>query len=430
MKKIGIIGGSESGVGAALLAAKLGHTPFVSDGGSLKDSYREKLVSLNISFEEGGHTIDKLLESDMVVKSPGVPDKAPIMKSLSAAGIEIISEVEFASRHYNGKILAITGSNGKTTTTGLLYHTLKNAGLDVEVAGNIGYSFAGLVAEQQPEYVVIEVSSFQLDNVNGFSPYISTVLNVTADHLDRYDYDIEKYADAKYRIAESQKSSDHFIYNADDKYTLSRLHSRPIKPSLHSIKGQDFKNGILKSDGSKYLLSLQGLHNLYNCYTVYTFCTILGIPEVKIAEGLATFVNQAHRLEKIRELNKVIYINDSKATNVDSVYFALEAMETKVVWIAGGQDKGNDYTPLMSLVKDRVSALVCLGADNKKLVDTFQGKIPVVSTSDVNQAVHEARVLAKEGDTVLLSPACASFDLFKNYMDRGDQFRAAVNNLK
>jgi UDP-N-acetylmuramoylalanine--D-glutamate ligase len=428
MRKIGIIGGSESGVGAAILALKQGLIPFISDFGTIKDGYKTILLEKGIKFEENGHSLDQLVDCELIVKSPGVPGNAPVIKRLEETGISIISEIEFGSRYYKGKILAITGSNGKTTTAGLLYHTLSKAGLNVKIGGNYGYSFAGIIAEDNPEYIVLEISSFQLDDVTSFKPYISTILNITADHLDRYEYNMSKYALSKFKICSNQDQGDYFIYNASDEESIKLLptiHNEMQKVAIHPA---NFEEGILKSDGTMMNLSLRGKHNLYNSYVVKTYCEILRLTEAQIEAGLSTFENLPHRLEVVKILDGVTYINDSKATNVDSVYYALEAMNSPVIWIVGGQDKGNDYSVLQSLVDSKVKAIICLGADNGKLLNIYMD-FPIESTSSMDEAVQAAKAKSVTGDTVLLSPACASFDLFKNYMDRGDQFKKEVSKL-
>lgn len=429
MKQVGIIGGSESGIGAALLALKQGFIPFVSDFGIIKDAYKKTLTDHKIAFEENGHSEDKLAESEFIVKSPGVPTNAPVIVNLEHKGIPVLSEIEFGSRYYKGKILAITGSNGKTTTAGLLYHTLSSAGLDVMIGGNYGYSFAGIIADKNPEYIVLEISSFQLDDVISFKPFVSTILNITADHLDRYDYDMNKYAQAKFKIAQNQDQNDYFIYNAADEESLKLLHSVTNPVRMIAVNPETFKNGITKANGTLMNLSLKGKHNLYNSYVVKVMSELAGLTEEQIEAGLSTFVNLPHRLEVVRILDGVTYINDSKATNVDSVFYALDAMTTPVVWIVGGQDKGNDYSTLKTLTDDKVKSVVCLGADNQKLLQFFGNK-DIISTNNISDAVKAARSKATSGDTILLSPACASFDLFKNYIDRGDQFKKEVNNLK
>jgi UDP-N-acetylmuramoylalanine--D-glutamate ligase len=428
MRKIGIIGGSESGVGAAILALKQGLIPFVSDFGIIKDGYKTILLEKGIKFEENGHSLDQLVDCELIVKSPGVPVNAPVIKRLEETGISIISEIEFGSRYYEGKILAITGSNGKTTTAGLLYHTLSKAGLNVKIGGNYGYSFAGIIAEENPEYIVLEISSFQLDDVTSFKPYISTILNITADHLDRYDYNMSKYALSKFKICSNQDHGDYFIYNASDEESIKLLPTINNNVQKVAVDPANFQEGILKSDGTMMNLSLRGKHNLYNSYVVKTYCAILELTEDQIEAGLSTFENLPHRLEVVRILDGITYINDSKATNVDSVYYALEAMNSPVIWIVGGQDKGNEYSVLQSLVDSKVKAIICLGADNSKLLNIYQD-FTIESTASMVEAVQAAKAKSVTGDTVLLSPACASFDLFKNYMDRGDQFKKEVSKL-
>jgi len=429
MRQVGIIGGSESGVGAALLALKEGFIPFVSDFGKINDSYKKVLNENSIEFEESGHTFERLCQSEFIVKSPGVSTTAPIIQKLNDNGLSVISEIEFGSRYYKGKILAITGSNGKTTTAGLLFHTLVQAGVNVGIGGNYGYSFAGIIAESSPEYIVLEISSFQLDDVDTFKPYISTILNITPDHLDRYDFNMSKYAQAKFKICKFQDSNDYFLYNAHDEESKKLLSSVNEEINKIAVDSEQFQNGIVKSDGSLMQLALKGKHNLYNSFVVKTYAELIGLTEDQIEAGLSTFVNLPHRLEIVRELDGVTYINDSKATNVDSVFYALDAMTTSVVWIVGGQDKGNDYSVLFPLIDEKVKAIICLGADNSKLLSVFEGK-DIISTHNVEDAIKMARNKSQVGDTILLSPACASFDLFKNYMDRGDQFRNEVNKLK
>jgi UDP-N-acetylmuramoylalanine--D-glutamate ligase len=432
MKSVVIIGGGESGVGAALLAKHKGLDVFLSDHGKIDDKSKVELISNEIPFEEGGHDFNRLLVAEVVVKSPGVPDHAPALRMLKENGRKVISEIEFGWLFYSGLTIGITGSNGKTTTSGLLYHMLHNAGMDVELGGNYGKSFARIVAERQPKYVVLEVSSFQLDNIEKFCPHISILLNITPDHLDRYDYNMEVYASAKFKIAANQSEQDYFIYNADDPGIFSRLSSFRIKAKKIEVTLDQYKEGLKTSDGNGiYDFSLMGRHNLLNGQCVVETGRILGLTENQINHGLSTFVNLPHRLEKVATINKVTFINDSKATNVDSVYYALEAMTSPVIWIAGGTDKGNEYEALMPFVKEKVKVLICLGVDNEKLKMSFQGIIPhIEETQSVSQAVTLAYEQSNPGDVVLLSPACASFDLFKNYMDRGDRFKEAVLSYK
>lgn len=431
MKKLGVLGGGESGIGAALLGQKLGFEVFVSDMGLMKDEYKIILDRAAITYEDGKHSMDLLLTSELVVKSPGIPNDSEVVKSLLNHGIKVISEIEFGYLNYNGKILAITGSNGKTTTAGLLYHVLKEANIDVEIAGNYGYSFARLVAEKQPQYLVLEISSFQLDNVDTFKPYVSALLNITPDHLDRYEYKMENYVSSKFRIVANQSSSDYFFYNIDNGEMKSYMDSHSIQPKKIGISLTDYNEGVKKLNGELFEVSLQGLHNYYNITTVVKIARLVGLSDDEIQIGLKTFINQPHRLEIVRILNGVTYINDSKATNVDSVFYALQSMKTPVIWIVGGIDKGNEYESLLPLVKEKVKAIVCLGVDNKKLLDFFGDKVAtIIDANDVNKAIQASYNLANDGDSVILSPACASFDLFNNYMDRGDQFRKGVNALK
>lgn len=429
MKNIGIIGGGESGIGAALLAKKLGMQVFVSDAGQLAAHYRQELTDHNIPFEEGGHHIQKLLVTELVIKSPGVPDTAPVISALKQNNHRIVSEIEFGFLHYSGLTIAITGSNGKTTTSGLLYHLLRTAGLNAALGGNYGRSFARILAEDNPDIMVLEISSFQLDDVVSFRPHIAILLNITPDHLDRYAYNMDNYAGAKFRIAMNQLEGDYLIYNAEDPEILSRIPYLGGKAQKRAVAATEMVSGIPVADGSgTFKLSLQGRHNLFNAACCVEACRIMGVSEAFIAEGLCTFVNLPHRLESCGTIGGIEFINDSKATNVDSVYYALEAMDRPVVWIAGGTDKGNDYAPLFKLAEAKIKALICLGLDNETLKHSFSSHIPViVETTKVSEAVELGLKLGSPGDVVLLSPACASFDLFKNYMDRGDQFRSAVH---
>ncbi|MFZ1703050.1 MAG: UDP-N-acetylmuramoyl-L-alanine--D-glutamate ligase [Saprospiraceae bacterium] len=432
MKKVAIIGGGESGVGAAILAKKMGIEIFLSDFGSLDEKSKVELISNEISFEEGGHDFSRLLEAEVVIKSPGVPDHAPVLRMLSENGRKVISEIEFGFLFYSGLTMGITGSNGKTTTSGLLYHVLHSAGLDVALGGNYGKSFARIVAESQPKYMVLEVSSFQLDDIDTFKPFISVLLNITPDHLDRYEYNMNLYADAKFNITSNQDISDYFIYNGNDHEIVMRLNKKSILAQKISVTDEMYKNGLYKSDGSgKFTFDLLGKHNLFNGQCVVEVCRILGLSESDIDKGLGSFINLPHRLEKVGRIDEVSYINDSKATNVDSVFFALEAMTSPTIWIAGGTDKGNEYDVLIPLIREKVKALICLGVDNTKLRQSFEGIIPaIVETQSIDQAIALAQEMSAPNDVVLLSPACASFDLFKNYMDRGDQFKKAVRSYQ
>ncbi|MFT4567390.1 MAG: UDP-N-acetylmuramoylalanine--D-glutamate ligase [Saprospiraceae bacterium] len=431
-EKVVIIGGAESGVGAALLAKKNNYEVFVSDYGKIADKYKNELTENNIPFEEKGHTIERLIDAGFVIKSPGVPDTAPVLSSLNEKGLRGVSEIEFGYLFYAGKLIAITGSNGKTTTSGLIYHVLKTAGFDVEIGGNYGISFARILTNRVPEYMVLELSSFQLDNIEKFRPDISVVLNITADHLDRYDYDIKNYAAAKMRIAKNQTSEDHYIFNADDDLITEFNSQLPIRAHKHGIDEKEYKYGITsKEDDQQFEINIKGKHNLFNARCAVEVARILEISESDIAKGLSTFVNEPHRLETVAIINGVTFINDSKATNVDAVTYALDAIERDIIWIAGGTDKGNDYSPLYDLAKNRVKVLICLGRENRKLVQSFARYIPVIiESTKVSNVVDAAIDLAKAGDTVILSPACASFDLFDSYVDRGEQFKQAVNARK
>lgn len=431
-KSVVIIGAGESGVGAALLAKKMGMEVFVSDFGTIAEHYKKELTDSNVPFEEGGHDFEKVLVTEVVVKSPGVPEHAPVLRMLKEKGRKVISEIEFGHSFFSGLTIAVTGSNGKTTTSGLLYHVLKTAGMDVALGGNYGRSFARIIAEDAPKIMVLEISSFQLDDIDTFKPYISVLLNITPDHLDRYDYKMANYVSSKFRITMNQSSDDYFIFNGDDAEIKYKMSSFKGKPAQISITQDKYINGIVSKDtGQNFEISLKGNHNLFNAACVVEVCRILGLEESQIAKGLSTFVNLPHRLESCGVVRGVEFINDSKATNVDSVYYALDAMTKPVVWIAGGTDKGNDYSVLFPLVKDRVKALICLGLDNEKLKESFKPHIPAIyETTKVSEAVETGLKLGAPGEVVLLSPACASFDLFTNYMDRGDQFKKCVEMLK
>lgn len=432
MKSVTIIGAGESGVGAALLAKKMGMDVFVSDFGSIAEHYKKELTDSNVLFEEGGHDFEKVLVTDVVVKSPGVPEHAPVLRMLKEKGRKVISEIEFGHSFFSGLTIAVTGSNGKTTTSGLLYHVLKTAGLNVALGGNYGRSFARIIAEDAPEVMVLEISSFQLDDIETFKPHIAILLNITPDHLDRYEYKMANYVDAKFRVAMNQTSADYFIINGDDPEITNKMQEFAGEQKVVRITEDAYLQGIVSKDASKvFELSIKGRHNLFNAACVVEACRMLNLTEHAIATGLKSFVNLPHRLESCGEINGIEFINDSKATNVDSVYYALDAMTKPVIWIAGGTDKGNDYSVLFPLVKNRVKALICLGMDNEKLKSSFKSHIPIIyETTKVSEAVETGLKLGESGDVVLLSPACASFDLFKNYMDRGDQFKACVEGLK
>ncbi len=428
--RIVILGAGESGVGAALLAKKLEHEVFVSDKGSIAEKYKIELEQNAIPYEEGEHTLTRILAADEIIKSPGIPDKVPVVQAVLERGIPVISEIEFASRHTDATIIGITGTNGKTTTTKLTFHILKTAGLDVAVGGNVGYSFARLVTEVKRACYVLEISSFQLDNIQHFRPDISMILNITPDHLDRYDYKMENYISSKFRICANQKAGDIFLYNADNENITNRMKTQKRAPKGVAISQSMIENDLLRVGDSTFDMSkttLRGRHNYMNALFAIHAAKALGAADAAIQRGLETFQNVVHRMELVAEIDGVAYINDSKATNVDSVFYALDAMTKPTVWIVGGQDKGNEYESLFELVREKVRAIVCLGVDNQKLLDIFGdfGK-PMVEARSAQEAVAKARALAKPGDVVLLSPACASFDLFKNYEDRGNQFKETV----
>ena len=438
--KIVVLGGGESGVGAAYLAKKKGLNVFLSDKGAIKDDYKKQLIDAGIEFEEGQHDEARILEADWVIKSPGIPKKADIIFKINQKGIRLSSEIEFAAEFTQAKIIAITGSNGKTTTTSLIYHILKNDNLNVGLAGNIGESFAKQVADENFDYYVLEVSSFQLDDIQNFRPYISLLLNLSQDHLDQYNYNYEEYAMAKFRIAENQENDNFFIYNKDDEMSMNLLEQLAIRAKKipFSLKEKLGEGGFVHND--KILvkvedefsmkiaeLSLVGNHNIANSLAASIASKILNISNESIRNALMTFQAVEHRLEQVAQINGVTFINDSKATNVNAAYFALESMNQPTVWIVGGVDKGNDYTEIENLVKRKVKAIVCLGLDNQKIIDFFQDKKDAIySTSSMEEAVKISKSLAKEGNTVLLSPCCASFDLFDNYEDRGNQFKNKV----
>ena len=444
--KLVILGGGESGTGAAILGKQKGWELFLSDKSPLKDIYKEELMAAGIRWEEGQHTESEILSADCIIKSPGIPHKVPIIQHAKEKGIEIISEIEFASRYTDAKIIAITGSNGKTTTTSLLYHLLQQAGLSVGVGGNIGHSFARMVAEEPKEYYVLEISSFQLDDITSFRPHIALLLNITPDHLDRYNYEFQNYIDAKFRITAFQEASDYLLYDADDPVLQEELTKRkdikaqllPFSLEKENTQGVycldeknihiNFNQNLLEMSTKD--LTIKGKHNLKNAMGATMVAKMLNIRNENIRNSLMTFQGVPHRLEFVREVEGVRYINDSKATNVNSVYYALDSMEDNLVWIVGGQDKGNDYNPLIPYVSKKVKAIVCLGLDNQKIIQTFQSIIPtIIETHSMEDAVQVGRGLAQEGDTVLLSPACASFDLFQSYEDRGNQFKHYVNML-
>lgn len=443
MKRIVILGAGESGAGAAVLAKKEGFDVFVSDMSIINDKYKKILDDHNIEWEEGHHTEEKILNASEIIKSPGIPKEAPMIKKVMEKGIHIISEIEFASRYTTSKMVCITGSNGKTTTTSLIYHIFKEAGYDAGLAGNIGKSLALQVAEDPHEYYIIELSSFQLDNMYDFHANIAILLNITPDHLDRYDFCMQNYVDAKMRIIQNQTENDSFIYWNDDPIIKKELEKYDIKAIVFPFSELKENGSIGYIEEGKYIiekptpfnmeqeeLSLSGKHNIYNSLAAGIATNIAGIKKEVIRKSLSDFPGVEHRLEKVTKVGGVQYINDSKATNVDACWYALESMKTPTILIIGGKDKGNDYDAIKPLVKEKCVGLVYLGADNKKLHDNFDNMgIPVRDTHSMKECVEACYEMAKPGDTVLLSPCCASFDLFKNMEDRGEQFKTLVRNL-
>lgn len=441
---IAILGAGESGVGAALLAKQKGFSVWVSDAGAIEPHYKTQLVNAQIDFEENGHWEETIQNAQLIIKSPGIPDKAPLIQKLRAVNKEVVSEIEFASRYCGGKVIAITGSNGKTTTTLLTHHILKNAGLDAAIAGNIGQSFAAVVAHKKHDYYVVEVSSFQLDDINSFRPHIAILTNITPDHLDRYDYKMENYVQSKFSIARYQNESDYFIWNEDDPESLNHLKNNPVKSTTMrlSLEHQIENGAWADTDNTIHIninnqeqmtineLALQGKHNTYNSMASGLASKLLGIRKEVIRESLAGFESIEHRLETVLQVYGIQFINDSKATNVNSTWYALESMQKPTVWIAGGVDKGNDYSQLYDLVENKVKAIVCLGEDNTKLHSEFESRVPfMIDAANMDEAVRISYKLGEKGDSVLLSPACASFDLFENYEDRGRQFKNSVRQL-
>ncbi len=443
-KKLVILGGGESGAGTAILGVKEGFEVFVSDKGKIKEKYKSVFEELKIDWEEETHTEAKILDADVVMKSPGIPETVSIVKQLVEKGIPVISEIEFAAAFTSAKIIGITGSNGKTTTTKFVHHILKNAGIKVGMAGNVGDSFAKQVAETNPDWFVLELSSFQLDGIKDFRPDISVLTNITPDHLDRYEHKLENYVFSKFRIAENQTEDDFFIYDLDDEIITNWLDRHPVKARklpfslqrkvengsyieneniIVNIKNKQFNMPTTK-------LGLQGKHNTKNAMAAATVSQLLRIRKETIRESMESFQGVEHRLEKVLKINNVQYINDSKATNVNATFYALESMESETVWIVGGVDKGNVYDDLLPLVNEKVKAIICLGVDNQKLMQNFGNCVDtIVETESMKEAVRMAYSLAERGDSVLLSPACASFDLFENYEDRGRQFKDAVRDL-
>lgn len=443
MKRLVILGGGESGVGTALLAKAKGYAVFVSDKGIIKEKYKEVLIHNEVEWEEQQHTESKILNADVVMKSPGIPDKVALIQKLIGNKIPVISEIEFAARYTNATIVGITGSNGKTTTASLTHHILKQE-LNVGLAGNIGDSFAKQVLEDDFENYVLEISSFQLDGIVDFKPNIAVLTNITPDHLDRYDYKFENYIDSKFRIALNQTKEDYLIYDADDEVINKWLNENAIQSKLlpfslvKTIENGaylDKENIKITIDNNQIImptknLALEGKHNVKNAMAASTVAHLLKIRKQTIRESLENFHGVEHRLEQVLKINKVQYINDSKATNVNATYYALESMDSPTVWIVGGVDKGNDYTGLFPFINEKVKAIICLGVDNAKLMESFGNMVDViVETQFMSEAVKIAYKVAEAGDNVLLSPACASFDLFENYEDRGRQFKDAVRNL-
>lgn len=443
-KRLVILGGGESGVGTAILGKKKGYDVFVSDFGQIKENYKEVLALNKLEWEEGRHTEELVLNADVVMKSPGIPDKSPIVKKLKEKGIPVISEIEFASHFTDVQTIGITGSNGKTTTTMLTHYLLKQGGLGVGLAGNIGKSFAWQVADNKCEGYVLELSSFQLDGIKDYRPHIAVITNISPDHLDRYEYDYSLYIEAKFRITMNQTEDDYLVYDADDEAISKWLEHNTVKAKLipFSLSGNNKKgiyaedNNIISKIRNKEFtmpineLSLEGKHNVKNAMAATAVAQLMRIRKQTIRESLSNFQGVEHRLEKVLKIQNVQYVNDSKATNTNATFFALDSMTTPVVWIVGGVDKGNDYDELMPLVREKVKAIVCLGVDNQKIINAFANVVDVVvETAGMTEAVKASQKLAEKGDTVLLSPACASFDLFENYEDRGKQFKAAVQNL-
>ncbi len=445
MNRIIILGAAESGIGAALLAKQQGHNVFVSDGGAIKEVYKQELINNNIPFEENKHTEEKILQADEIVKSPGIPEKNELIKKIRVKKIPIISEIELAYRYKrDSKIIAITGSNGKSTTTALIYHICKTAGLDCALVGNIGYSFAKQVAENPKPFYVLEVSSFQLDDIQTFKPDVAVLLNITEDHLDRYEYQFEKYIESKFKITQCQTSEDVFIYCMDDDITMQNISKHFIRAIQYPItmKQEVSSGGYINNDNMKIItptekfemsindFALQGKHNQYNAMAASVAASSIGVRKEKIREAISTFQSLEHRMEQVATIRGVDFINDSKATNINSTWYALESIKKPTILILGGVDKGNDYTLIKNLVQEKVKAIVCLGVDNTKIHAAFKDIVPnIVDVKNAVDAVQQAFRFATKGDIVLLSPACSSFDLFKNYEDRGSQFKQAVKEL-
>ena len=444
MKRLVILGGGESGVGTAILGKKEGFDVFVSDMGKIKTVYQEVLNKYGIEWEDQQHTEEKIMNASVVMNSPGIPEKVEIVKKLHSHGIPVISEIEFAAPYTQAETIGITGSNGKTTTTMLTYHLLKSAGLQVGLAGNIGKSFAWQVAETEQDYYVLELSSFQLDGIVQYKPHIAVLTNISPDHLDRYDYNYDNYINSKFRITMNQTEQDFLVYDADDEASTAWLKNNktnaqliPFSISKTIEKGAYLKNNTMEVNINEEefimeteYIALEGKHNMKNAMAATSVAKLMKIRNATIRESLSNFQGVEHRLEKVLKIQNVQYINDSKATNVNATFFALDSMNTPTVWIVGGVDKGNDYSELMPLVREKVKAIVCLGVDNTKIIEAFGNVVDMVLEVDnMYDAVNMSAHLAEKGDMVLLSPACASFDLFENYEDRGNQFKRAVKEL-
>ncbi len=444
MQKVAILGSGESGYGAAVLASKLGDNVFLSDAGKITAPKIEALKDLNIEFEEGQHSLDKITSADLVIKSPGIPDEAEVVKAIKAKDLPVISEIEYGSLHTDAGLIAVTGSNGKTTVVNMIYHVLKDEIKDTVLAGNVGISFAKSVAETQAKNYVLEVSSFQLDGIVTFRPNIAIITSITPDHLDRYAYNFDLYTASKFKIAGNQTSEDYFIYNADEEHMSNWLKKHPVRSRcipLSTEKELDYgtyledNNIIIKLEKKLSImpisaLEVQGKHNTKNAMAAATVAHLLKIRKETIREKLETFQGVEHRLEYVLKINNVHYINDSKATNVNSTFYALDSVKSDIIWIVGGEDKGNDYKDLMPFVNEKVKTIICLGVDNRKIIDTFKSCVEdIYETKSMAECVKIAYHVSKAEDTVLLSPACASFDLFENYEDRGRQFKEAVMNL-
>ena len=438
VKRIVVLGAGISGVGAAVLAKKKGFEVFVSDKGKITEDNKKVLLNNEIDWEENNHTFDKILNADEVIKSPGIPDSVELIQNLKNAKIPLISEVEFAFRYTKAKIAAITGSNGKTTTTLLLGHVLKNAGYDVLVAGNVGVGFALSIAERDYDYIVLELSSFQLDGIKNFRSDVATLLNITADHLDRYDYKLENYSASKFKITENQQEQDFLVYNADDEI-VKEIKTKAKKLPI-SLKNEQNEGGFLNKNEliiklnnntmTMQELALQGKHNIFNSMAAAMAARVFEVKDSVIRQSMIDFQNVEHRLEYVLTVHGIDFINDSKATNVNACWFALESMTKGVVWIVGGVDKGNDYSELAKMVDEKVKAIICLGENNQNIIDAFKDKVDtIVQASTMSEAVNQSYSLANKGETVLLSPACASFDLFANYEDRGIQFKKSARTL-